>query len=95
MKSGYVYIMTNINHTTLYTGVTNDLIRRVSEHKTGIGSSFCKKYKLTKLIYFEIFDSITNAIQREKQIKAGSRTKKITLIHSMNPQWQDLYTRLL
>jgi putative endonuclease len=86
--------MTNKNNTVLYTGITNDLIRRVYEHKNGIGSSFTKKYNIKKLVYYEIYGDPENAIIREKQIKAGSRQKKIDLIDSINTDWNDLYTRL-
>jgi putative endonuclease len=83
--------MTNKNNTVLYTGVTNNLQRRVLEHRSGKGSKFTKKYRVTKLIFFEIADDISTAISREKQIKAGSRQKKIDLINNMNPEWQDLF----
>ena len=87
----YVYIMTNQDNTVLYTGVTNDLQRRVIEHKTGKGGVFSKKYKLLKLVYYETGNDITVAITREKQIKDGSRQNKIELINSINPKWEDLY----
>jgi putative endonuclease len=90
-KQYYVYIMTNAHNTVLYTGVTNELQGRVLEHKSGKGSEFTKKYNLTKLIYFESGDDINAAIAREKQIKAGSRKKKIELIESINPGWKDLF----
>ena len=90
-KQYYVYIMTNAHNTVLYTGVTNELQRRVIEHKSGKGSEFTKKYNLTRLIYFESGDDINVAIAREKQIKAGSRKKKIELIESINPEWKDLF----
>jgi len=86
----WVYIMTNPKNTALYTGVTNDLDRRVQEHKDGTGSEFTCKYQLVKLVYCESFSRPQDAIEREKQIKAGSRTKKVQLIHSMNPEWNDL-----
>ena len=86
-----VYIMTNFHNTTLYTGVTNILQRRVLEHREGEGSSFTKRYNLTKLIYFECGNDVETAIFREKQIKAGSRQKKIDLVNQMNPEWKDLY----
>lgn len=86
----YVYILTNKNNTILYTGVTNDLFRRVQEHKFGTGSSFTKKYNINKLVYTEYFTDIKAAIQREKQIKAGSRKKKIWLIESVNKNWEDI-----
>jgi putative endonuclease len=90
-KQYCVYIMTNKHNTVLYTGVTNDLQRRVLEHKSGRGSKFTSKYKIIKLVYFEMGDNVDAAIAREKQIKAGSRQKKIDLINSMNPEWKDLY----
>lgn len=93
-KQYYVYIMTNKNNTVLYTGVTNDLRRRVYEHKEKLIKGFTKKYNITKLVYFEVFRDIKNAIRREKQIKAGSRAKKIELVNSRNSGWEDLYDRL-
>ena len=90
-KQYCVYIMANAHHTVLYTGVTNDLFRRVTEHKSGEGRAFTKKYNITKLVYFECGDDINTAIAREKQIKAGSRKKKIELIASINPTWEDLF----
>ena len=89
-KQYCVYIMTNAHNTVLYTGVTNDLIRRVSEHKSGSGSKFTSKYNVTKLVYYECGDDVNTAIFREKQIKAGSRKKKIDLINGMNLKWKDL-----
>ncbi|HPV70464.1 MAG TPA: GIY-YIG nuclease family protein [Candidatus Magasanikbacteria bacterium] len=89
MKEFFVYIMTNTSK-TLYTGVTNNLFRRVREHKQGLIPGFTKKYNIKKLIYFENYSSINEAIQREKQIKGWIRTKKINLIESLNPQWKDL-----
>jgi putative endonuclease len=88
-KTHFVYLMTNRSK-TLYSGVTNSLVRRVREHKLGIGSSFAPKYKLDRLAYFERFDDIRNAIEREKQIKGWLRIKKIALIVSVNPEWKDL-----
>ena len=85
-----VYIMANAHHTVLYTGVTNDLQRRVLEHKEG-KRGFTKKYNVTKLVYFEYGDDVNTAILREKQIKAGSRQKKIDLIDNMNAEWKDLF----
>ena len=88
---GYTYIMTNKNNTVLYTGVTSNLIKRVYEHKESIfPNSFTSKYNLNKLVYFEGFNRIEDAIAREKQIKGGSRRKKIELINSLNPEWNDL-----
>ena len=86
--------MTNRNNTVLYTGITNDLKRRVYEHKNNMGSKFTSKYNITKLVYYEVFEDPENAIIREKKIKAGSRQKKIELINSINESWDDLYTRL-
>jgi putative endonuclease len=86
-----VYIMTNFHNSVLYTGVTDNLQRRVLEHKSGKGSSFTARYHITKLVYFETGSDITTAIFREKQIKAGSRQKKIDLINHTNPEWKDLY----
>ncbi len=85
-----IYIMTNKYDTVLYTGVTNNLQRRIWEHKSGVGSKFASKYRTTKLVYYEVTNSIKAAIMREKQIKAGSRRKKIDLINSINPEWRDL-----
>jgi len=90
----YVYIMTNSRNTVLYTGVTNDLKRRVYEHKEKLVSGFTRKYSITKLVYYEVLEDIENAILREKQIKAGSRHKKVRLINSMNGEWNDLYEGL-
>lgn len=93
-KEYYVYIMTNGNNTVLYTGVTNDLVRRVYEHKNGTGSGFVKRYNIEKLVYYEIGNDIYSAIGREKQIKGGSRKKKIDLISSFNPGWKDLFDEI-
>ena len=90
-RNYYVYIMTNKVNTTLNTGVTNNLQRRVLEHKGGKSKGFTRKYKLTKLVYFETTDNPGSAIYREKQIKGGSRKKKIALIENANPEWNDLY----
>jgi putative endonuclease len=87
--------MTNQSHTVLYTGVTNNLPRRVIEHRSGKGGAFSKKYKIYKLVYYEAGHEITVAISREKQIKAGSRQNKIDLINSINPKWEDLYENYL
>lgn len=91
----FVYITTNVIHTTLYTGVTNHLTRRIFEHKFHTGSSFTAKYKAGRLVYFETFTNIKEAIAREKQIKADSRRKKIKFINSMNPGWEDLFKKIL
>jgi len=86
--------MTNSSNTVLYVGVTNDLIRRVYEHKEKLADGFTKKYNIVKLVYYEVFEDIENAILREKQIKAGSRQKKVRLISSINREWHDLYDEL-
>ena len=91
---GYVYLMTNKLDTVIYTGVTADLCRRVYEHREGLADGFTKKYNIKKLVYYEIADDIESAIAREKQIKNGSRKKKIALIKSMNPAFKDLYPEL-
>ncbi len=86
--------MTNKNNNVLYTGVTNDLKRRVYEHKNKLIGGFTKKYNIIKLVYYEVFNDIKYAIEREKKIKAGSRHKKILLINSFNPNWKDLYEEI-
>jgi len=91
---GYVYLMTNKRDTVIYTGVTSDLRKRVYEHREGLAEGFTKKYNVKKLVYYEIADNIESAIAREKQIKAGSRKKKIDLIKFMNPAFKDLYPEL-
>ncbi len=90
-KQYFIYIMTTMTNTVLYTGITNDLQRRVIEHRSDKGSKFTKKYKLYKLVYFESGDNVNSALAREKQIKGGSRNKKIELINSINPNWDDLF----
>ena len=90
----YVYIMTNKRNKVLYTGVTNNLTRRVYEHKEKLVDGFARKYKITKLVYYEVFEDIENAILREKRIKGGSRQKKIELINSINEGWRELYEEL-
>lgn len=87
----YVYIITNKWNSTLYIGVTNDLIRRISEHKEGIVSGFSKRYKLKKLVYFEIHNDIEEAIKREKQMKEWQKKWKNNLIEEKNGEWKDLY----
>ncbi|MCK4469669.1 MAG: GIY-YIG nuclease family protein [Desulfobacterales bacterium] len=90
----YVYIMTNEHDKVLYTGITNDLKRRVYKHKEKLINGFTKKYNITKLVYYEVFEDPENAILREKQIKAGSRQKKIDLVNSINRKWLNLYEEL-
>jgi putative endonuclease len=92
-RGGYIYILTNKNHTVLYTGVTSNLSNRLYEHQTGVyKTSFTYKYNVKELVYYEEFISIEEAIAREKQIKAGSRQKKLNLINHFNPEWKDLTT---
>ena len=86
-----VYIMTNRYNKVLYTGVTSNLFKRVNEHKEKMVGGFTSKYKAIKLVYYQNYPTMPEAIAREKQIKGGSRQKKIDLINSMNPKWKDLY----
>ncbi|MEK7610865.1 MAG: GIY-YIG nuclease family protein [Patescibacteria group bacterium] len=94
MKQSFVYILTNKTNTVLYTGVTADLAKRVYQHKQKLVPGFTEKYNVDKLVYFEVFEDITEAIKREKQIKAGSRQKKIGLIITKNPNFVDLYKEI-
>lgn len=82
--------MTNKNNTVLYTGVTSDLNKRVYEHKNKLLEGFTKRYSIDKLVFYEVYDDINNAIAREKQMKSGTRAKKIKLIEEMNSGWKDL-----
>ena len=94
-RGGAVYIMTNKRNGTLYIGVASELLDRISQHRSGWDpGSFTARYDLKMLVYFEAFDDIEEAIAREKQLKGGSREKKIALIESLNPQWRDLYDEL-
>ena len=93
-KQYFVYILTNKSNKVLYAGVTNNLIRRVYEHKNKLVKGFTYNYNVTKLVYYEIYNDIRDALQREKQIKGGSRSKKELLINGMNPEWKDLYDDL-
>jgi putative endonuclease len=93
-KNYYVYILTNWNNTVMYVGVTNELVRRVYEHKNKIYEGFTKKYNLKKLVYFELFFDINEAIKREKEIKKWRREKKNKLVESTNPKWRDLSLEL-
>lgn len=90
----YVYIMTNNGKTVLYTGVTGNLKKRVYEHKEKLGGGVTSKYNVNRLVYYEVTQDVLSAITREKQIKSGSRAKKIELITGMNAQWVDLYEGL-
>ena len=94
MKNSYVYIITNKNNTTLYIGVTNNIHRRIFEHKNKLIDGFSKKYNLNKLVYYEIFDTMSNAIEREKYLKHKKRAYKEQLIIGINPNWDDLSLRL-
>ena len=97
MKSNnqyYVYILTTDRNTALYTGVTNDLIRRIYEHKNNLIKGFTQRYNVHKLVYYEAGEDITAAIEREKQIKSWMRKKKVALIDTFNPDWHDLYKEI-
>ena len=92
----YVYLLSNTTNSTVYTGGTNNLIKRVFEHKNNLDpNSFTARYHIHKLVYFETTSDITSAIEREKQIKSWSRARKNQLVDSMNPRWEDLYSNLL
>ncbi len=94
-KEGYTYILTNKNNTVLYVGVTSNLEQRMRQHQSGyFKNSFTSRYNITKLVYYKLFLNIEDAIHREKQLKGGSRQKKINLIEKMNPEWKDLYHEL-
>lgn len=93
-RQSYVYILASGKHGTLYTGVTSDLIKRVYEHKEGLAEGFTKRYDVKKLVYYEIFGDITEAIHREKCIKKWNRDWKIRRIEEDNPDWEDLYLKL-
>ena len=91
MKQPAIYILANRRNGTLYTGVTSNLPKRISEHRQKTYKGFSARYGCNQLVYYEIFEDMENAILREKQIKAGSRAKKIKLIEAQNPQWMDLF----
>lgn len=91
IHSYYVYILSNKNNTVIYTGMTNDLVRRCQEHKNKLLKGFTEKYNVDKLIYFEMFDYVDLAIKREKEIKGFARKKKDAIINAMNPKWIELY----
>lgn len=95
MESFFVYIMTNKHNRVLYTGVTKDLLRRVYEHGENLHEGFTSRYKVAKLVYFEIHSDPYTAIEREKQIKSGSRERKIMLVEKANPEWRDLNPELV
>ena len=94
MQGGWVYIVTNRPNGTLYVGVTSDLARRMYEHREGLVDGFTKRYGLKRLVYYERFDAIRDAIQREKTLKHWSRAWKVKLVHAMNTEWRDLYDTL-
>ncbi len=94
-KQYYIYIATNRINTVLYLGVTNNLIRRIFEHKEKLVPGFTEKYNINKLVYFEVFNNSLEAITREKQLKSGSRIKKINLIKTTNPNFEDLYPTII
>lgn len=94
MKRGFIYIMSN-SRPTLYTGVTSNLVKRVYEHRNDLGSEFTFKYKLYKLVYYEFFDRIEQAIIREKQIKDMNRKEKLEMIKKFNPDFKDLFTSII
>lgn len=95
MKIPVVYIMANKKNGTLYTGVTTNIVKRVYEHKHNFTPGFTAKYSCHMLVYYEVHDSLESAVNRERQIKAGSRRKKLELINSMNPRWCDLYQSIV
>src|SRR5688572_32592685 len=92
--AGFVYIMTNKNHTVLYTGATNDLYSRIYEHKQRINRGFASKYNVNELVYYECFHELEAAFAREAQIKSWTRNKKERLIYASNPQWADLSSEI-
>ena len=91
MKQPAIYIMANKRNGTLYTGVTSNLVQRVWQHREGVADGFTKRHGCKRLVWFEMADTMDSAIGREKQIKAGSRAKKLALIEALNPEWNDLY----
>ncbi len=95
MKTYYIYIMASKRNGTLYIGVTNDIVKRVYEHKNNLIDGFTSKYSVHNLVYYEQFDNIESAIRREKQLKKWNRKWKLELIEKVNPSWKDLYEDLL
>ena len=95
MKNAYVYILTNEYNTVLYIGVTSDIVKRIYEHKNKVVDGFSKKYNLNKLVYYEIYEDVVTAIEREKFLKGKVRKYKIDLINRINPNWDDLYNDIL
>jgi len=94
-KQPAVYLLASKRNGTLYTGVTSDLVKRVWEHRNGVVDGFTQKYSVHSLVYYELAEDMSAAIAREKQIKGGSRAKKLAMIESMNPGWRDLYDDIL
>jgi len=94
-KHYYVYILANKVNTVIYIGITNDIKRRIYEHKNKVVEGFTKKYNINKLVYYEVFDDPYNAITREKQLKGWIRAKKDELVNSINPDWKDLYEEII
>ncbi len=94
-KQYYVYILTNFNHNVLYIGVTGDLRKRTWQHREKVIDGFTKKYNINKLVYYETYEDVNVAIEREKQLKRWGRGKKETLIMTKNPEWKDLYEEIL
>ena len=95
MKQYYVYLFTNFTNSVIYTGVTNDLVRRVYEHREKVTDGFTKKYAVWKLVYYEGTEDVESAIAREKQIKGGPRRRKVEMIEESNPTWRDLYYEII
>lgn len=93
-KQYFVYILANYRNNVLYTGITSNLVKRVYEHRNKLIRGFTSKYNVNKLVYYEVFGDVENAILREKQIKAGSRQKKINLITRLNPEFKDLFSEI-
>jgi putative endonuclease len=94
-KEYYIYLLTNKRNNVLYAGVTNDLVRRIYEHKNKLQKGFTEKYNVDRLVYYEAYADIVDAITREKQIKGWSRKKKDDLVSQLNPEWKDLYEDIL
>lgn len=94
-KQYHIYIMTNVHHTVLYIGMTGNILRRGWEHKQKVNEGFTKKYNCTKMVYYENYDEVYDAIDREKQLKGWTRAKKEWLINRLNPEWRDVYEDLV
>ena len=94
-ENSYIYILTNKRNTVLYTGFASNLVGRVWQHKQKTVKGFTNKYNVDKLVYYEVFEDMNAALEREKQIKGGSRQKKLDLINKINPNWEDLYPKIV